>query len=104
MRFIVSAEFLFLFFLFFCGFSYTEDFNIHELVGRLIDTWNGSRRVLLGTRGGDLHNLYLAIVNRRDIGSISAVTNNSRMFLDDITNKRAKIYIYIPVAIIRKIH
>lgn len=45
-------------------------FNIHEFVGRLIDTSNGSLApgALLGGRQGgeDLHNLYLAIVNIGD--------------------------------------
>lgn len=59
------------------GFSYMR-FNIHEFVGRLIDTSNGSLApgVLLGETGrGDLHNLYLAIV---DVATsvVSAVINN----------------------------
>lgn len=53
-------------------------FNIHEFVGRLIDTSNGSLApgVLLGETGrGNLHNLYLAIV---DVATsvVSAVINN----------------------------
>lgn len=51
------------------GLSYMR-FNIHEFVGRLIDTSNGSLApgALLGGRQGgeDLHNLYLAIVNIGD--------------------------------------
>lgn len=43
-----------------------------------------------------MHNSYLAIVNVAT-SVVSAVINNLSMFLDDITNKCAKIYIYIVV-------
>lgn len=41
-----------------------------------------------------MHNSYLAIVNVAT-SVVSAVINNLTMFLDDITNKWTKMYIYI---------
>lgn len=65
----LSSRQFFFFFTRSRGFSYMR-FNIHEFVGRLIDTSNGSLApgALLGGRQGgrDLHNLYLAIVHIGD--------------------------------------